>query len=86
LQNWIDPKKVSHLNSKTEQIAVASSIIKLFALLPSDAKKFVPGLVTLTIQLEKSWTTEFSSQFREPLTRFLNLYPLETINYFLGKI
>jgi hypothetical protein len=77
LHNWIEPKKISHLNSKSEQIAVAAGIINLFSLLPSDAKKFVSSLVTITINLEKAWSvTEFSSPFREPLTKFLNLYPM----------
>jgi len=88
LRKWTDPTKVTHL-SVPERPLVAAHVMLLFSLLPPDAKKFLPQLVTLTVQLEESWKeycSEFASPFRQPLAKFLNLYPLEATSYFMDQL
>lgn len=81
-----------------EEVQVAAAILDLFHMLSRNAVKFLEttqnqlGLVVLTIQLEEKLGRMpspmpspriMSSPYREPLTRFLNKYPAESVAYFL---
>jgi len=68
-----------------------AAIIELFHLLPTAAKKFLDQLVGLTMQLEAALPvgqvySELNSPYRLPLTKFLNRYAPEAVDYFLGRL
>eukprot|EP00963_Diacronema_lutheri_P006687 scaffold587_cov339-Pavlova_lutheri.AAC.11 len=100
LKRWLEPEKLA-LAPKSwkagEENMVAAAIIDIFHLLPPAAVKFLettkdsPGLVVLTIQLEAALPvtgldSEISSPFRKPLTKFLNKYAPQSIDYFLARM
>lgn len=100
LKHWLEPEKLV-LAPKSwkagEENLVAAAIIDIFHLLPPAAVKFLettkdsPGLVVLTIQLEAALPvtgldSEISSPFRKPLTKFLNKYAPQSIDYFLARM
>jgi transformation/transcription domain-associated protein len=88
LNKWTDPAKIAatKLWKDGEDIKIAASIIEIFHLLPSAASKFLEPLVALTIQLELQLPREVSSPYRVPLIKFLNRYPLESVDYFLARL
>lgn len=68
-----------------------AAIIELFHLLPAAAGKFLDQLVTLTMQLEAALPpsqvySELNSPYRLPLTKFLNRYAPDAVDYFLGRL
>lgn len=68
-----------------------AAIIELFHLLPNAAAKFLDELVTLTIDLEAAlppgqYYSEINSPYRLPLTKFLNRYATEAVDYFLSRL
>lgn len=77
-----NPKPVGE--SKDVQLTVA--IMDVFYLLPNTAIKFLENLVKSTIQLEASMKRYSSSPFRSPLTKFLNKYPTESVDYFYQRL
>lgn len=67
------------------------AIIELFHLLPFAAAKFLDGLVSLTIDLEGALPpgqvySEINSPYRLPLTKFLNKYAAQAVDYFLDRL
>lgn len=70
---------------------IFAAIIELFHLLPAAAGKFLDELVTLTMQLEAALPqgqiySELNSPYRLPLTKFLNRYAVEAVDYFLARL
>lgn len=68
-----------------------AAIIELFHLLPAAAGKFLDQLVGLTMQLEAALPpgqvySELNSPYILPLTKFLNRYATEAVDYFLGRL
>jgi transformation/transcription domain-associated protein len=88
LNKWTEPSKIgaTKLWKEGEEIKIASAIIEIFHLLPQAASKFLDNLVTVTIQLEAQLPREISSPYRVPLIKFLNRYPVESVEYFLSKL
>ena len=77
---------------------VAASMLDIFHKLPEAAKSFLethekrPGIVVLTIGLEEALyqlpsmhPSKMWSPYRAPLTRFLNRYAEESVEYFLDS-
>lgn len=67
------------------------AIIELFHLLPQAAGKFLDDLVSLTIDLEGAlpqgqFYSEINSPYRLPLTKFLNRYATDAVDYFLARL
>lgn len=66
-------------------------MIELFHLLPQAASKFLDELVSLVIDLEAAlppgqFYSEINSPYRLPLTKFLNRYSTEAVDYFLARL
>jgi transformation/transcription domain-associated protein len=66
-------------------------VLELFHLLPPAAAKFLDPMVCLTIQLEKALPpagvySELNSPYRLPLTKFLNRYSADAVDYFLQRL
>lgn len=68
-----------------------AAVLELFHLLPPAAAKFLDPMVCLTIQLEKALPpagvySELNSPYRLPLTKFLNRYSADAVDYFLQRL
>ena len=66
-------------------------MIELFHLLPPAAGKFLDDLVTITIDLEGALPpgqlySEINSPYTLPLTKFLNRYATDAVDYFLTRL
>jgi transformation/transcription domain-associated protein len=71
--------------SEVEKIQILVGIIKVFALLPKGANIFLEELVENVVELEKKLRRYRSSPFRAALLKYLNRYPVESIELFFGK-
>lgn len=66
-------------------------MIELFHLLPPAAGKFLDDLVSLVIELERAlpqgqYYSEINSPYRPALTKFLNRYATDAVDYFLARL
>lgn len=94
LKKWLEPEKLAQCQKSWkagEEPKIAAAIIELFHLLPNAAAKFLDELVTLTIDLEAAlppgqYYSEINSPYRLPLTKFLNRYATEAVDYFLSRL
>lgn len=94
LRKWLEPEKLAQsqrLWKAGEEPKIAAAIIELFHLLPAAAGKFLDELVTLTMQLEAALPqgqiySELNSPYRLPLTKFLNRYAVEAVDYFIARL
>ncbi|KAJ7564762.1 hypothetical protein O6H91_02G032300 [Diphasiastrum complanatum] len=94
LKKWLEPDKLATSVKSWkagEEPKIAAAIIELFHLLPSQASKFLDELVHLTMQLEAALPqgqvySELNSPYRLPLTKFLNRYATEAVDYFLAHL
>ncbi|KAK9062066.1 hypothetical protein SSX86_019251 [Deinandra increscens subsp. villosa] len=94
LKRWLEPEKLQQIQKSWksgEEPKIAAAIIELFHLLPSAAGKFLDELVTLTIDLEGAlppgqFYSEINSPYRLPLTKFLNRYTQDAVDYFLARL
>lgn len=94
LRKWLEPEKLAQsqkLWKAGEEPKIAAAIIELFHLLPTAASKFLDELVTLTIELEGALPlgqaySEINSPYRLPLTKFLNRYATQAVDYFLARL
>ncbi|KAH7432383.1 hypothetical protein KP509_07G020000 [Ceratopteris richardii] len=94
LRKWLEPEKLANSQRQWkagEEPKIAAAIIELFHLLPAAAGKFLDELVTLTLQLEAALPqgqiySELNSPYKIPLTKFLNRYAVEAIDYFLARL
>ncbi|KAK1296405.1 hypothetical protein QJS10_CPB15g00502 [Acorus calamus] len=94
LKKWLEPDKLvqGQKSWKTgDEPKVAAAMIELFHLLPPAAGKFLDELVTITIDLEGTLPqgqlySEINSPYRLPLTKYLNRYSTEAVDYFLSRL
>ncbi|XP_042493905.1 transformation/transcription domain-associated protein-like isoform X1 [Macadamia integrifolia] len=94
LRKWLEPEKLAQCQKAWkagEEPKIAAAIIELFHLLPPAAGRFLDELVTLTIDLEGAlpqgqFYSEINSPYRLPLTKFLNRYSAESVEYFLLRL
>ncbi|KAJ3373226.1 hypothetical protein HDU91_000939 [Kappamyces sp. JEL0680] len=90
LRQWAEPQKMEELSvrplGEVEDIKIITAILDVFHLLPSAANVFLDDLVTIVIELENMVHRTQSSPFRAPLSRFLNRYSGEAVDYFLERI
>ncbi|CAN0589301.1 unnamed protein product, partial [Ectocarpus sp. 12 AP-2014] len=95
LRQWTEPQKLQGLAdpkvlySPGEEPDVAAAIMGLFHLLPH-SPKFLDQLVKLTLQLETVLHrydnySRPSNPFLVPLTKYLDRYAKETMEYFLDR-
>eukprot|EP00253_Pinus_taeda_P034578 PITA_34578 len=93
LKRWQEKKldkRQKSWNAGEEPIIVAA-IIDLFHLMPPAAGKFMDDLVILTLELEEALPqeqvySELNSPYRLPLTKFLNCYASDAVDYFLVRL
>jgi transformation/transcription domain-associated protein len=74
-----------------EEAKIADALINVFHLLPAMAGKFLDELLKLSIDLERvlpqSGTySELCSPYRASITRYLNMYKSEAVDYFLATM
>ncbi|KAJ4791719.1 Transformation/transcription domain-associated protein [Rhynchospora pubera] len=94
LKKWLDLDKLAAAQKAWkpgEEPKVAAAMIELFHLLPQAASKFLDELVSLVIDLEVAlppgqFYSEINSPYRVPLTKFLNRYSTEAVDYFLARL
>nr|XP_019701767.1 transformation/transcription domain-associated protein isoform X2 [Elaeis guineensis] len=94
LKKWLDPEKLvqsSKAWKSGDEPKVAAAMIELFHLLPPAAGRFLDELVTIIIDLEGAlpqgqFYSEINSPYRLPLTKFLNRYATDAIDYFLARL
>eukprot|EP00252_Welwitschia_mirabilis_P021819 TRINITY_DN5712_c0_g1_i1.p1 TRINITY_DN5712_c0_g1~~TRINITY_DN5712_c0_g1_i1.p1 ORF type:complete len:3567 (+),score=681.06 TRINITY_DN5712_c0_g1_i1:1467-10703(+) len=94
LKKWLEPEKLSQAQKSWkvgEEPKIAAAIIELFHLLPPTAGKFLEDLVSLTIKLEEALPqgqvySELNSPYHLPLTKFLNRYASDAVDYFLARL
>ncbi|XP_010268349.1 PREDICTED: transformation/transcription domain-associated protein-like [Nelumbo nucifera] len=94
LKKWLEPEKLAQCQKSWkagEEPKIAAAIIELFHLLPPAAGKFLDELVSLTMDLEAAlphgqFYSEINSPYRLPLTKFLNRYATDAVDYFLGRL
>jgi transformation/transcription domain-associated protein len=92
LKKWTEPDKIAATKiwKQGDEPKIAAAIIELFHLLPPSSS-FLDRLVALTINLESllQSTSSFShvrSPYRAPLTKFLNRYATESVDFFLERM
>ncbi|XP_072974683.1 uncharacterized protein [Typha angustifolia] len=94
LKKWLEPEKLAQSQKSWkpgDEPKVAAAMIELFHLLPQAAGKFLDELVTLIIDLEGAlpqgqFYSEINSPYRLPLTKFLNRYATDAVDYFLARL
>ncbi|XP_068646622.1 uncharacterized protein [Aristolochia californica] len=94
LKKWLEPEKLAQCQKSWkpgEEPKIAAAIIELFHLLPPAAGRFLDDLVTLTMDLEGAlpsgqFYSEINSPYRLPLTKFLNKYAADAVDYFLARL
>ncbi|XP_058091042.1 uncharacterized protein LOC131237348 isoform X3 [Magnolia sinica] len=94
LKKWLEPEKLAQCQKSWkpgEEPKIAAAIIELFHLLPQAAGKFLDDLVTITMDLEGAlpqgqFYSEINSPYRLPLTKFLNRYATDAVDYFLARL
>lgn len=94
LKKWLEPEKLAQTQKAWkagDEPKVAAAMIELFHLLPPAAGKFLDDLVTITIDLEAAlpqgqFYSEINSPYRLPLTKFLNRYATDAVEYFLARL
>ncbi|CAA6673494.1 unnamed protein product [Spirodela intermedia] len=94
LKKWLEPEKLAQSQKSWkagDEPKVAAAMIELFHLLPPAAGKFLDDLVTMTIDLEGALPpgqlySEINSPYSLPLTKFLNRYATEAVDYFLSRL
>ncbi|GLJ07095.1 hypothetical protein SUGI_0058030 [Cryptomeria japonica] len=94
LKKWQEPEKLAQTQKAWkagEEPKIAAAIIELFHLLPSAASKFLDELVQIIMDLEAALPqgqvySELNSPYRLPLTKFLNRYATDAVDYFLARL
>lgn len=67
----------------SSDVKVVTTIMDLFCLLPSCGQMFVGELTLTVLQLESALKKRASSPFRLVLLKFMELYPVDAVNYLL---
>lgn len=90
LKAWAEPSVLQQYSIKTlsgeTNINIIVAILNVFHLLPSGAFVFMQDLMKTLFLLEKQIRRQHNSPFREPIAKFLNRYPVESLNFFLQKM
>ncbi|ORE10738.1 hypothetical protein BCV72DRAFT_199208 [Rhizopus microsporus var. microsporus] len=90
LKQWAEPKVLQEAVGKpvheNHEIKIIVAILNIFHLLPAAAYIFLDELVTVVLEMEGHIRRSVSSPFRPNLVKYLNRYPVETVNYFLEKL
>jgi transformation/transcription domain-associated protein len=69
-----------------EGITKLVRLANIFHLLPSAANIFLENLVNAIVQTEAHMHFSHRSPFSEPLAKYLNRYPAEAADYFMGRL
>ncbi|KAJ2091537.1 transcription-associated protein 1 [Coemansia sp. RSA 986] len=90
MQQWANPQFLQAASDKPiedlHEIKILVAILQVFHLLPPTAVVLLDDLVSSVVNLEVHLCRRHSSPFREPLFRFLNRYPSESVLYFIERI
>ncbi|KAH9045426.1 hypothetical protein EDB85DRAFT_2130014 [Lactarius pseudohatsudake] len=82
-----DPQTFSKLPpTDNEGITKLVRLANIFHLLPSAANVFLESLVNAIVQAETQMHCSSSSPFSSPLAKYLDRYPTEAVDFFLGHI
>ncbi|KAM6495848.1 hypothetical protein JOM56_008554 [Amanita muscaria] len=72
--------------SDNTNIAKLVKLTNVFHLLPAAANIFLEGLVNAVVQTEAQMQFSTRSPFSEPLAKYLNRYPSESVDFFIKKL
>lgn len=90
LKAWAEPVQLHSNSGKTlsdqNNIKIIVGILNIFHLLPPTAHVFMNDLVHTCFYLENHLRRQQESPFREPLAKFFERYPKETLEYFAPKL
>ncbi|KAJ1995714.1 transcription-associated protein 1 [Coemansia sp. RSA 1358] len=90
MQQWANPQFLQAASDKfiedMHEIKILVAILQVFYLLPPTAVILLDDLVSSVVNLEVHLCRRRSSPFREPLFKFLNRYPTESVVYFVERI
>ncbi|KAL9617627.1 MAG: hypothetical protein Q9160_007593 [Pyrenula sp. 1 TL-2023] len=80
-------QKVSFgLIEQQKEMRIIAAVFNIFHLLPPTAAGFMDVLVNSVLDLEAKLRRTACSPFREPLIKYLNRYPKETLDYFQNHL
>ncbi|CEP07551.1 hypothetical protein [Parasitella parasitica] len=90
LKQWAEPKVLQDAAgrplSENHEIKIIVAILNIFHLLPAAAHIFLDDLITVVLEMEGHLRRSVSSPFRPNLIKYLNRYPVETVDYFYSKL
>ncbi|KAJ1749129.1 transcription-associated protein 1 [Coemansia sp. RSA 1821] len=90
MQQWANPQLLQAAAERSiedmHEIRILVAILQVFHLLPPSASVLLDDLVSSVVNLEVHLCRRESSPFREPLFKFLNRYPSESVVYFVERI
>jgi transformation/transcription domain-associated protein len=69
-----------------DEITKLVRLVNIFHLLPSAANVFLPELVNVVVQTEAQLHSTSASPFSEPLGKFLDRYPTESVDLFFRYV
>ncbi|KAL6706246.1 transcription-associated protein 1 [Coniothyrium glycines] len=68
---------------QNSKMKIVTGIFNIFHLLPPSASTFLKQIIEKVIELEIALRRTHYSPFREPLIKYLSIYPKEALDYFL---
>lgn len=72
--------------SENEGITKLNRLVNIFHLLPSSANMFLENLVNAVVQTEAQMHFSGQSPFSEPLAKYLDRYPTDSIDFFMRHL
>jgi transformation/transcription domain-associated protein len=90
LKNIADPTSLQKISftmiEQNPKMKIVTGIFNIFHLLPPTAATFLKQLVEKVIELEIALRRTHYSPFREPLIKYLCMYPKEALEHFLPNL
>jgi transformation/transcription domain-associated protein len=90
LKNIADPISLQKISftmiEQNPKMKVVTGIFNVFHLLPPAASTFLKQITEKVIELETALRRTHYSPFREPLIKYLSIYPKETWDYFASNL
>ncbi|KAG8178737.1 hypothetical protein JTE90_027055 [Oedothorax gibbosus] len=82
-----DAEAAVRLNDRTampQEVKICTGIINIFHQIPAASTKFIEPLLSIVLATEKNLMMEAGSPYREPLVKFLQRYPGQTVELLLS--
>lgn len=69
-----------------DNVAKLVKLANIFHLLPAAANIFLEGFINAVVQTEAQMQFSTQSPFSEPLAKYLDRYPIESVDFFINKL